>query len=227
MPKEPVLAQDLCTPPPMTAFLQSEPLSQKQWVSLLEARRMAIVPLLDRLTLPEIGSVELDGGSHEGATHPIADDKPNVRYSQPFQKSGLANQAVIVELGSLARCHVTSHFDGVCLVVGISRLTKNWFSVLIGYGYDKKRVNYRQAREVLIFNETTESLLELKSVTSAQIIEINPGGLWESLGDAVHRYCEKKRAADAGIFKIEQEFEDQRKVKRLHDMASHLGRNTP
>ena len=164
-------------------FIRKNPLTDKEWLGLIEARRELIKPYLDSITLPELGSLEclkIDTYMHalnNNAPSLTEDEQLSLKTQGLFFKQP---RSVVKEISGKG-CLFSS--GGITWVWGLTR-SGLWVLVTINFigelGY--KNRGYERAETV----EIVESDLS----TIVAITKEEPQQMWKELGETIKGFAE-------------------------------------
>ena len=169
----------------MEMLVRKMPLTEGDWLRLLEARRALLAPYLDIFTLPELGRLKcliaVEGRPCElGVSRPVVTPEgyslqtQGVFGSQPWdQKEETRDEKTGLVLGGIKR------------VWGLGR-SNRWLIVRIEYVYEPGGHGWRDQRATKV---------EIRKAELAGVVAetgVNPREIWEELGKIATLWVERQ-----------------------------------
>lgn len=212
------MKNEIKTPPVVSlgmslqTFLKG-PLTVKNWVSNIEARRLQIGKMLDQITLPTIDRLLLPGASditRFGDKHPIGEDDPKFVAGSDLFDSMYKNQVLEIVRNDVSRIKEWPNGHDQLNVVALNRHDGEW--VIIEVKYQQEPAGYKRALVVRAQELAITDILRLFSNKS-------PTSIWLGLRVAFKIHCDRKRKQMQAFKEIEDWFDVESIVYCAHQEA--------
>lgn len=181
-------------------------LTLEQWISLLEIRQRQIAKMLNKVTLPNVGSLLLAGGKE------IGDHNHILGMDEPEFNNGLCDS--MMQVLEVARRDFREDGWPDCEsqvnIIALNRRDGNW--VIVGVRYLQRLGGYKKALVVKTWKPKTEDVLEECKH------HYSPSQIWFGLATAFEYCCTLKEAQLKECAEVMQWFNVEAKVFHAHEV---------
>lgn len=194
-------------------FVKDQLLTPDEWAHVIEARRLQIAEFLDRLTLPTIGDLLLEGrGLGFGDSHRLEEDAPAFDPGEGFYDEMYKTQIFEIARNDF-RLDDWPDFEAQVDIIGLNRQGGEW--AVIGVRYKQEVGGRKKALTVIARSSSTETVIRECPPRRS------PSAIWHGLRNTFANYCVRKRAQLREFEQVEDWFTTEFKVFCAHAVKTN------